>query len=158
MKKLLFVMLLIPVQMLFAQDGLTPLDIAKIEYVSSAVINEAGTKIAYTVVVQADPLKENSSASLKLWLYDVAGKTSIPFITQGSLRDVHFRPNHTTITFLARRDGDSGTSLYEIPLAGGEASKIFEHNTSISSYEWSPDGDKIVFLAKNQKTKICFAL
>jgi dipeptidyl aminopeptidase/acylaminoacyl peptidase len=153
MKKLLFVMLLIPVQQLFAQDGLTPLDIAKIEYVSSAVINEAGTKIAYTVVVQADPLKENSAASLKLWLYDVVGKTSIPFITQGSLRGVQFRPDHATITFLARRDGDSGTSLYEIPLAGGEALKLFEHNTSILSYEWSPDGDKIVFRARESKNK-----
>ena len=153
MKRLLFVLMLIPVQLLFAQEGLTPLDIAKLEYVSTAVINKDGSKIAYTVVKQADPLKENASASLKLWIYDLATKTSIPFITQGSLRGVAFRPNHSTVTFLARRDGDSGTSLYEIPLSGGEALKIFEHTTSISSYEWAPDGKKIVFLAKEPSEK-----
>jgi len=153
MKKLVFVLLLISSQQLYAQEGLTPMDIARIEYVSSATINKDGTKIAYTMVKPADPLKENASASLKLWLYDVASKTSIPFITQGTLRGVAFRPNHRSITFLARRDGDSRTSLYEIPLAGGEALKIFEHETSISSYEWAPDGSKIVFLAKEPSSK-----
>ncbi len=153
MRKLLFVLMLISVQQLYAQDGLTPLDIAKIEYVSSAIINDVGSKIAYTVLTPADPLKENTSASLKLWIYDVVTKTSTPFITQGSLSGVAFRPNHATITFLTRRDGDSGTSLYEIPLAGGEAMKIFEHSTSISSYEWAPDGKKIVFLAKEPSDK-----
>ena len=144
---------LLPVQVLFAQGGLTPMDIAKIQYVSSAVINEEGSKVAYTVVKQADPTKENMSASLKLWLYDVNSKVSVPFITQGSIRSVAFRPNHKTLTFLARRDGDKVTSLYEIPLAGGEALKIFDHETSISSYEWSPDGEKILFLAKEKKEK-----
>jgi dipeptidyl aminopeptidase/acylaminoacyl peptidase len=151
MKRLLLTLLLISVQLLYAQDGLTPLDIAKIEYISSAIINADGSKIAYTVVKPADPLKENESASLKLWLYDVATKTTVPFITQGSIRGVAFRPNSSTITFLARRDGDSGTSLYEIPLTGGEAVKIFENTTSISSYEWAPKGDKFVFLASQSK-------
>lgn len=152
MKKLLFIILLIPVQVLFGQEkGLTPVDIAKLEYVSSARINNEGSKIAYTVVKQADPTKENTSASYKLWIFDVSTKTSIPFITQGSLRGIAFRPGHSTITFLAQRDGDKVTGLYEIPLAGGEALKIFENETSMSSYEWSPDGNKILFLAKEKK-------
>lgn len=146
-------MVLIPIQVLLAQDGLTPVDISMIEYVSSAVINENGSKVAYTVLKQADPTVENASASLKLWLYDVSSKESAPFITQGSLSSVAFRPNQGTITFLARREGDKVTSLYEIPLAGGEATKIFEHETSISSYEWSPNGKMILFLAKERKEK-----
>ena len=154
MKKLLFLIAVIPIQVIFAQEeGLTPVDISKLEYVLSAKINDEGSKIAYAVLKQADPLKENTSASLKLWIYDINSKTSIPFITQGSLSDVSFRPNHKSITFLAKRDGDDGTSLYEIPLAGGEALKIFTHETSISSYEWSPDGGKILFLAKEKPEK-----
>lgn len=153
MKKLLLLVLL-PVQVLFAQsDGLTPVDIAKLEYVASAEISKDGSKIAYTVVKQADPTKENSSASLKLRMYDVQSGTSNPFITQGSLRGVSFRPIHNSLTFLAKRDGDDGTSLYEIPMSGGEALKIFEHETSISSYEWAPDGKKILFLAKEKSDK-----
>lgn len=152
MKKLLFIILLIPVQVIFGQEeGLTPVDIAKLEYVSSAKINEDGSKIAYTVINQADPAIENVSASSKLYIYDINTKASIPFITQGSLTGVAFRPDHSTITFLTKRDGDKLTGLYEIPLAGGEALKIFEHETSMSSYEWSPDGKKILFLVKEKK-------
>ena len=154
MKKLLFLIALIPFQVLFGQDiGLTPVDISKLEFVTSAKINKEGSKIAYTVLKQADPLKENVSASSKLWIYDIISKTSVPFITQGSLSGVTFRPNYKSITFLAKRDGDEGKSIYEIPLAGGEALKIFAHETSISSYEWSPDGKKTVFLAKEKSEK-----
>lgn len=153
MKRLLLTFLLISFQLLYAQSGLTPFDIAKIEYVSSAVINKEGSKVAYTVLKPADPLKENQSAASNLWLYDLATKTATPFITKGSLSGVAFRPNKSTITFLARRDGDSGTSLYEIPLTGGEAVKIFEYTTSVSSYEWAPDGDKFVFLASEPSEK-----
>ncbi len=153
MKKLIL-LVLFPVQVLFAQsDGLTPVDIAKLEYVASAEISKDGSKIAYTVVKQADPTKENSSASLKLRMYDVLSGISKPFITQGSLRGVAFRADHNSLTFLAKRDGDDGTSLYEIPMTGGEALKIFEHETSISSYEWSPEGKKILFLAKEKSDK-----
>lgn len=150
MKKLLLLIALLPVQVIFAQDGLTPVDIAKLSYVSSAEISDDGSKIAYTVVKQADPTKENALPSFKLWIYDLSSKTSSPFITQGSLRGIAFRPGHSTITFLAQREGDKVTALYEIPLTGGEALKIFEHETSMSFYEWSPDGRKILFLAKEK--------
>jgi dipeptidyl aminopeptidase/acylaminoacyl peptidase len=153
MKKTVLLLLIIPYQLVLAQNVISPIDIARMEYVSSATINDEGSKVAYTVVKQADPLIENASASLKLWLYDVASKTSTPFITQGSLRGVAFRPGHSTITFLTKRDGDSGTSLYEIPLSGGEALKIFEHETSISSYEWGPNGERLVFLATEKAVK-----
>lgn len=154
MKKIFFLIVMLPIQALIAQDaGLTPVDITKLEYVLSAEINDDGSKIAYTVVTQADPTQENVSASQKLWMYDVIGKTAVPFITQGSIRGVSFRPNHNSVTFMARRDGDKVTSLYEIPLAGGEALKVFTHETSLSSYEWSPDGEKILFLAKEKSTK-----
>ena len=149
MKKLIFILALVPIQVLFAQmEGITPTDIAKLEYVYAAAINDEGSKIAYTVLKPADPTKENISASLNLWIYDLETTTSIPFVTQGSIRGAAFRPNHETISFLAKREEDITTCLYEIPLTGGEAKKLIEHVTSISSYEWSPSGESVVFLAK----------
>ncbi len=153
MRKLLFIVALIPVQLLFAQDGVTPMDLAKIQTVSNAIINKEGTKIAYTLSVPADPLKENTAPSTKLWMYDVASGTSFPFATQGTLSSIAFRPQKSTLTFLARRDGDRMSSIYEIPLTGGEALKIFEFETPVSSYEWSPDGEKLVFLATQRTGK-----
>ena len=133
---------------------MTPDDIANLEYVSSAKISSDGGKIAYTVVKQADPTKENVAASLHLWVYDLETKTSTPFITQGSVTGVAFRPRHESITFLTRRDDDKTTSLYEIPLTGGEAIKVLEFESSITSYEWSPEGQQVVFLAKEKTDKI----
>ena len=55
MKKLLFFLALLPIQVMLAQsDGLTPSDIAKLEYVSTAKISEDGNKIAYTVDFDPD--------------------------------------------------------------------------------------------------------
>lgn len=151
MRSLFVLIALFSIDILFAQNqGLTPEDISKLGYVSAATISDDGKKIAYTVVTPGDPVKENVAVSLKLWIYNVLTKTATPFITRGSLSQVSFRPNHATLTFLSRREGDKTTSIYEIPLAGGEALKIFEHEASISSYEWSPDGKKIVFLAKER--------
>ena len=154
MKKILIFLVLLPTRVLLAQnEGLSPMDIAKLSYVSIAEINKEGSKILYAVVDQTDPTIENSSASYKLWIYDVKQAKSFPFITQGSISSPVFRPNHETITFLSKREGDNTTSLYEIPLIGGEASKLVVHSTSITSYEWSPDGEKLIFRAKELSNK-----
>ena len=44
---------------------------------------------------------------------------------------------------LARRTGDRGTSLYVIPLEGGEARRVLAHETSMSAYAWSPEGTRV---------------
>jgi len=151
MRSLLFLIVLISIGILNAQDqGLSPIDLSKMKYVSTAEISSDGAAVAYTVVQQGNPMKENVVTSQQLWVYDIATKTSTPFITQGDVTKVAFRPNHSTITFLSKRAGDKTTCLYEIPMAGGEALKIVEHETSISSYEWSPDGQTIVCQAKEK--------
>jgi len=152
MKKMLFLALALTVQLVTAQkSALTPMDVAMIKSVGSAVMSEDGNKIAYTVADPADPTKENSQASAKLWLYDIKNASSSPFVTTGSVRNVAFRPKSNTITFLSKRTGDAGSCLYAIPVTGGEALKIHEHVTSISSYEWSSDGSKLVYLADEKK-------
>ncbi len=154
MKKLLILVAFLPIQVLFAQnEKLTPADIARLEYVASAEFIDDGSKIIYTVVNQADPTRENASASLKLWMYDVPSARSYPFVTQGSVSQTTFRSGHESITFLSKREGDDVTSIYEIPLLGGEASKIVVHETSISAYEWSSDGQKLLFLARQPSEK-----
>ena len=154
MKRLVCIAMLLFSQQIFAQNvGLNPEDISKLQYVYDVVINDEGNKIAYTVVKQADPTKENAAASRKLWLYDLEGEVAIPFISQGSVSGIAFRPGHSSITFLSRRDGAGTTGLYEIPLLGGEATLIVEHETSISSYEWSADGKQVVYLAKEKVSK-----
>jgi len=126
-------------------QGLTPEQVAKIEAVTSSVASDDGSMVAYTVSVPADPYEENARASTELHVLDVETGETKPYYTQGSTGNIQFRPGHGSLTFLAQNEGDATRALYELPLDGGEAVKLFEYERSISSYDWHSDGNHIVF-------------
>lgn len=136
--------LLLSVNAIRAQ-GLTPEHVAKIKTVTSAAISDDGKVVAYSLNVPADPMKENARAASHLYVLNTSGGESIPYFTQANARQVQFRPAKGTLTFLTKLAGDSHQSLYELPLNGGAATKIFSHDTNILSYAWNSSGDKIVF-------------
>ncbi|WP_171032876.1 S9 family peptidase [Fodinibius saliphilus] len=146
---LIFVALIWPtdLQAQSSFEGLTPEDVAKVEQVSDIAIAPSGVKAAYTVAVQADPHKKNNPASYHLYLADLTTGNSLPYVTTMSVSNIAFRPNHETITFLGNRSSSETTSLYEIPLNGGEAQKIFSFKTSIADYSWASDGNHLAFMA-----------
>lgn len=126
-------------------QSITPDHIAKMQSVSNAILSPDGSAIAYTVSVPADPYESNSSASSHLYVMDTETGEAKPYYTVGSVGSVQFRPGHEAITFLASRSGDNGRALYELPLDGGEAVKIYSYERSISGYQWNSDGSHIVF-------------
>ena len=149
------IFLWIPVK---GQDGevMKPLDVAKMSYIGGAYISPDGGHIAYLKSVQFDPLKENKSSRSELHLYDVDAGESKPFLTRNSAGNIKFRPGHQSITFLGDLEEEKKTSLYEIPLSGGEAVKIYSFETSIYNYDWGPDGKQLAFIARasaNQEEK-----
>ena len=153
-KRIWFILfLLIPFALVKAQSGFNADDVARTHAVTNAVISGDGKWIAYTKAVPADPYKENKPARMELHLYDLANNQSIPFFTRSSIGGVAFRPGHNTVTFLARLEGDASRSLYEAPLMGGEAQKVFGFETGISSYQWSADGKQLAFIATAPKAK-----
>lgn len=146
----------IQVNQLMAQsqsEGLTPLEVAQIEQVSEIAIAPSGKKAVYTLRVQADPLKENKRANYHLYLADLTSGNSLPYVNTMSVSDITFRPGHKTITFLSNRSPEQSTSLYEIPLEGGEAQMIYTFPTSIGSYHWAPDGEHLAFMAEDTVTQ-----
>jgi dipeptidyl aminopeptidase/acylaminoacyl peptidase len=130
-------------------EGLTPLDVARLQMVTDAVIAPDGGHVAYTVRAPADPQEENVPARSHLYVYDVAAEQSVPYATRGNARSIAIRPAHGSITFLDQLDDDEATALYEVPLGGGEARKLFTFETSISAYAWSPDGQRLAFVAQD---------
>lgn len=136
------------------KKALTPMDIANLKAVLFTSISDDGSRIAYGLGYREDPTKENSGLKIKLFVYDVAAGTSTPFVTQNNMGSIQFRPLHNSITFTSKRKNDKVTSLYEIPLSGGEAQNIYSFTTSISSYSWHPDGKQLVFVSsKSNKPK-----
>ena len=139
-----FVIALFAVSLSFAQ-GVTPEHVAETQNVTSSIISDDGSHVAYTVSVPADPYKENAPNTTELHVLNVETGESKPYYTSGGVGDIQFRPGHNSITFLTTRSGDDTRSLYELPLDGGEAVKIFEFERNISNYSWHHDGNHIVF-------------
>ncbi|MDZ7682840.1 MAG: hypothetical protein U5J63_14265 [Fodinibius sp.] len=148
-------MLVVSVGTLHAQSdstGLTPMKIAQMEQVNEIALSPSGEKAIYTLRVQADPTEKNEPASYHLYMADLASGNSTAFITSMSVSDIAFRPEHKTITFLGSRSADETTSLYEIPMNGGEARQMLSFPTAIASYSWASDGSHLAFMAADTAT------
>lgn len=136
-----------------ATREITAMDVASLKSIGSAVWSDDAGTIAYTVRVQSDPTVENKPARLELHLYNIIKGTTTPFVTRGSIRQLSFRPGHDVITFLNRLDNDKVTGLYQIGLDGGEATLLYSFETSISYFQWSPDGKTLAFIASRPEVK-----
>lgn len=132
-------------------EGLTPLDVAKLKMVGGADISPNGRYIAYTMAIPQDPSAadfKNDGALAQLRVYDT--KTGLDRLFVGhddKMRSIRWSPDSRAITFLSKRGDDKHTSLYQLPVDGGEAELILSFEESISSYSLSPDGRRVAFTA-----------
>jgi len=131
----------------YAQRPMNADDIAAIKNVGFTQISPDGQQVAYTLVVPADPKVENRASSNHLYVYQIATGTSTALITSGGVGNIQFRPEKGTISFTSRRGDDATTSLYEIPVGGGEPVNIHSHETNIISYSWAADGNHLMYIA-----------
>ena len=109
--------------------GLTAWDVAQLKSVGSIAVSPDGEFVAYTVSVPRIPMEDdNGSAWTELHVYDRDSETSRPFIT-GEIRitQVKWSPDGNTLSYVAKRDDDKHSSLYLIPVGGGESRKLVEY-------------------------------
>ncbi len=75
-----------------------------------------------------------------------------PFTT-GDQSDTRprFSPDGKEIAFLSNRDDEEQPQIYLIPIDGGEARQLTDLKGTIESFEWSPDGTRLLlqFRAKD---------
>ncbi|MFO8147121.1 MAG: prolyl oligopeptidase family serine peptidase [Bacteroidota bacterium] len=154
MKRSIILILFFIAHSIVAQENvLTPKDVAKIEVITNTVISENGETIAYQKLIPADPAAENVPPKTHLYIYDRAGQSSTALVTEYSASNIKFRPGKSSITFTAKMENDSVSALYEIPVSGGEAKKLYEFSASISSYDWHSNGSKLAFVSNRQEEK-----
>jgi dipeptidyl aminopeptidase/acylaminoacyl peptidase len=127
--------------------GLSPLQVAATQLVTSSAISEDGRYVAYTVSVPADPVQENVFARTHLHLFDRQTGASTPLFQGASVAGIAIRPGHRTVTFLAAAEQGVPRSVYEIPLTGGEPRLVWGFERPILSYVWAPDGNRLAFVA-----------
>ncbi|WP_371397209.1 prolyl oligopeptidase family serine peptidase [Fretibacter rubidus] len=124
-------------------------DIGKIQNAGNLTVAPDGQTIAYTVSKYPDLLEGEKDGSAVSQLYVMRpGDDPVLFTTgENGVSGIQFSPDGEMIYFRTRRGEDKTNSLYAIPLAGGEAKKVFQHDTSIGDYAISPDGETAYFVA-----------
>jgi len=109
-----------------------------------AVIAPDGSAVAY--VLSRTNWEDNANES-DLYLADVASGRNLK-LTAGrkSASSPAWSPDSKRIAFLSNRDGKQ--QIYLMPVGGGEAMQLTDHETGINSFEWVQPG-VIHFLASD---------
>lgn len=136
------------------ESTLTEMDVANMNYVVSSAISPDGNHVAYGLSQQRDLSDgESGPAFVELHVVDREGN-SRPFVTgKVSVSSITWTPDGKGISYLSKRNDDANSSIYVIPVDGGESRKLVEFDTSISAFTWSADGTKLAFLAKEKEAK-----
>ena len=133
----------------FAQSAITVEDIPKIKSVIQTSVSPDGDNVAFTrSLPRTLYVDENGSNYSELYVVDDKG-VERPFITGSvNIKSIEWSNDSKTIYFLAKLKDDKFTSLYQIPVDGGQAQPVLAlKDTSISSYQLSPDNKQVAILA-----------
>ena len=150
--------------------GPTLEDLFTVRSLGSVQVSPDGQAVLYTV--SSADLEENETDT-DIWMLrrDASGWTDPVQLTQSKQNDTNpqWRPESHAFAFLSSREGDSSgpsdssrrgdgdngrqqQQIYLMDSRGGEARKLFAHETSISSFQWSPDGAFIAFRATDPES------
>ena len=138
---------------------LTLEEIVQLRTVTAADLSPSGERIAYLLSVPRVPyVDDDGPPRTELHVTDLGGNSRLYVGGDVRVREVTWSHDATRLYYLAERGDDDSVSLYEIPIDGGESSKIFEHATSMSGMRLSPDGRTLAFRAARKRPEIEEAL
>ena len=125
---------------------------------SGAVMSPNGDAIAYVLSVPRELyVDKDGSAFRQLHVVNLEGESRPYFAGEVSVSKVAWSEDGNHLFFTGKRDLSADfSSLYRMPLHGGEAEVIYEPKSSMKAFYPSPDGKTIAFLAappKPEETK-----
>ena len=127
-----------------SKKPLTVDDFLKIHWISEPDVSPDGKLVAFT-----STLKDISSNKIKSNIYvdTVFGDEKAKRFTLTNEKDFQpkFSPDGKTLAFLSTRSGTS--QIWVMPINGGEPKQLTDFPTGINAFNWSPQGDKIAFVA-----------
>ena len=136
-----------------AGRGVTPEDYYSFKNVTDARISPDGKSIAY-VITSVDQKRNRRNSDI--WLMETGGAGPGRQLTTGpSSRMPRWSPDGRSIAFISVRPataGDLGHSdkpqIFLLSMTGGEAHRLTDLLNGVDSYQWSPQGDRLVCVSK----------
>ena len=117
--------------------------------VGSPLISPDGRTVVYS---ETSTDWANNTYDTELWMSREGGDPlQLTRTTKNSSTSARFTPDSKFVSFLADR-GDK-TQIFIISVSGGEAIQVTKDEDGISSYEWSPDGSKILYAKSEGESK-----
>ena len=151
MKGLLFSLLFLYSTVSFAQRNAS-ISFEKwisLKSMGGPVISPDGKTVVYTVT-STD--WSNNSYDSELWMSRDGGTPlQLTRTDKGSSFGARFTPDSKFISFMA--DRGQKNQVYLISVNGGEAMQMTRDEDGISTFEWSPDGTKIVYTKPQADSK-----
>ncbi|HXN25456.1 MAG TPA: S9 family peptidase [Candidatus Dormibacteraeota bacterium] len=134
--------------------GITPQDYSSFQFASDPRLSPDGKTVAYvlTTINQKKNRRESS-----IWLVPADGATaphrlSAEGFTANSPR---WSPDGKTLAFLSTRTTDalagevSKSQIYLLPMTGGEALALTTLKNGVQTYQWSPEGTRLVCVSSS---------
>jgi dipeptidyl aminopeptidase/acylaminoacyl peptidase len=122
---------------------LSPEDWYRFQDVSDLHMAPDGAAVAYLVTSYDQQSDESRSA---LWLVDWAAKESIQLTRGESVSEPRFSPDGRYLSFLSARPSGDKSQLWVLDRRGGEPRQLTHVTGELTSYEWSPDAQRVVLV------------
>lgn len=127
-------------------------DLYRFRLLSDPQVSPDGHMVAY---VQTRLRKKKNDYASNIWLVPADGSREPAKFTGSAKRDMtpRWSPKGDEIAFVSTRSGKP--QLWVIPTGGGEARQLTRLKRGLGEFEWSPDGQWIVFSssADNEQDK-----
>jgi dipeptidyl aminopeptidase/acylaminoacyl peptidase len=142
------VLILLSLPVFALADGMSLEQIARLQQVGETAVSPDGRMIAFTRAVPRDLAEdEDGSAWSELHLIDADGG-ELAYVTGAvNVGNIGWLPDSSAITFVAKRDDDEHSTLYRIPVKGGEARSIVTVGEGVVDYSITPDGKRLALVA-----------
>lgn len=133
-----------------AQRPMKTVDLLNIPWISEPQLSPDGRQLLY---VRSDADWAANKRVNHLWRINLDGTAEVQ-LTSGANGESspRFSPDGKWVACLAARDTSQRPQIFLISNAGGEARRLGNHPTAVSSIEWSRDGASIYYLAEEEKS------